>query len=101
GRALVADGANGGFFADPDGGSRLVRVAPPDLHVYGLGERTGPLDRRGRLLTFWNTDAYDTALGGFAPEEDPLYLSIPFFVGLRRGAAFGVMTHDARRLEMD
>ncbi|MFO8042488.1 MAG: glycoside hydrolase family 31 protein [Alkalispirochaeta sp.] len=42
------------------------------LHVYGLGEKTGSLDKRGRTWTMWNSDEPD-----HTPERDPLYQSIP------------------------
>ncbi len=62
--------------------------------VYGLGEKTGRLNRRGRDFTLWNTDVLDPNSGGkFAAETspgdprgdrtstefDPYYVSIPFF----------------------
>ncbi len=45
---------------------------PPDGKIYGLGEKTGGLDKRGRSWTFWNSDEPD-----HVPERDPLYQSIP------------------------
>ena len=84
--------------------ARLVRHANAD-RVYGLGERTGGLDRRGRAWTFWNTDAYDPAHGGWAPNQDPLYQSIPFEVRLAPGSsgnvAFGQLTDEPRRMVID
>ena len=100
GHVVLEDGAGGGFRAEA-GGARLIRRTPPGERIYGLGERTGGLDRRGRTLTFWNTDAYDPALGGWRPDADPLYQSIPFAVTLREGVAAGVLTDDTRRLTMD
>ena len=62
--------------------------------VYGLGEKTGSHNRRGRDFTLWNTDVLNpTASGEFAAahaggdpradntstEFDPYYVSIPFF----------------------
>jgi alpha-glucosidase len=78
----------------------LVRHAHAD-HVYGLGERTGGLDRRGHSWTFWNTDAYDPAHGGWAPGQDPLYQSIPFEVRLTGGLAFGQLTDEPRRMTIE
>ena len=61
--------------------------------VYGLGEKTGRLDRKGRDFTLWNTDVLDPgATGEFtrgrpaddprkdptSTEFDPYYVSIPF-----------------------
>ncbi|MCF7944371.1 MAG: hypothetical protein K9L75_02385, partial [Spirochaetia bacterium] len=45
------------------------------LHVYGLGEKMGRMDRTGRVWEFWNTDDPD-----HLPSKDPLYVSIPFAV---------------------
>jgi len=44
----------------------------PGARVYGLGEKTGALDKRGRTWTMWNSDEPD-----HTPERDPLYESIP------------------------
>lgn len=51
----------------------------------GLGEKTGPLDRRGHGYQNWNTDAFSYSLG-----EDPLYCSTPFFIGLHHNVLYGV-----------
>ncbi|MGO9752760.1 MAG: TIM-barrel domain-containing protein [Solirubrobacteraceae bacterium] len=62
--------------------------------VYGLGEKSGRHNRRGRSFTLWNTDVLNTVTtseftAGRAPEDprgdctstefDPYYVSIPFF----------------------
>ena len=102
GAALLEDPAAGAWFEGPEAGARGVRrLTPVDEHFYGLGEKTGPLDRRGRTFVMWNTDAYDAALGGYPPDTDPLYQSIPFFIGLRGATAYGVLTDCSRRLEID
>ena len=48
-----------------------------DEHFYGGGEQTGPLDKKGRYLEYWNTDAFS------AHNDDTLhmYCSIPFVIG--------------------
>ncbi len=51
----------------------------------GLGEKTGNLDRRGRVYVNWNTDQF-----GYGPDTDPLYASIPFYVGLHQPSAYGI-----------
>ena len=38
------------------------------IAIYGLGEKTGPLNKRGRSWTMWNTDAY-----GYGPSRDSIY----------------------------
>ena len=51
----------------------------------GLGEKTGPLNRRGEGYTNWNTDAF-----GYGAGQDPIYQSIPFYIGLHDGVQYGV-----------
>ncbi|MBF9254569.1 DUF4968 domain-containing protein [Pontibacter sp. 172403-2] len=51
----------------------------------GLGEKTGPLDRRGNGYTNWNTDAY-----GYAVNQDPIYSTIPFYIGIHDGLNYGI-----------
>ncbi|MGG6432531.1 glycoside hydrolase family 31 protein [Anoxybacillus sp. D401a] len=60
-------------------------LAPTDV-VYGLGEKTGVLNKRGAVWKMWNTDVY-------APhnlETDPLYQSHPYMMVLKNGHAHGV-----------
>ena len=54
-----------------------------DEHFFGLGEKTGKLDRRGESYKMWNSDkpCYGVA-------EDPLYKSIPFFMSNYRYGIF-------------
>jgi len=82
-----------------DGAGTLVRTARAD-RVYGLGERTGGLDRRGRTWTFWNTDAYDPAFGGWHPDQDPMYQAIPLELHAGAGGAFGLFTDETRRMTL-
>ncbi|MCH8618512.1 glycoside hydrolase family 31 protein [Undibacterium sp. TS12] len=51
----------------------------------GLGEKTGNLDRRGSAYTNWNTDAFR-----YSGETDPLYASIPFYIGIHHGMSYGI-----------
>jgi alpha-glucosidase len=44
----------------------------PGVRLYGLGEKTGELDKRGRTWTMWNSDEPE-----HLPLRDPLYQSIP------------------------
>jgi alpha-glucosidase len=56
-----------------------------DEKYIGMGEKTGNLNRRGKAYTHWNTDKF-----GYAADADPLYLSTPFFIGLREGLCYGI-----------
>ncbi len=51
----------------------------------GLGEKTGDLDRKGNGYTNWNTDAY-----GYQTGQDPLYATIPFYIGIHHNLNYGI-----------
>lgn len=53
-------------------------------HFYGFGEKGGPLNKFGRRLRMYSTDA----IGYDAERTDPLYKHIPFFI--KRDAARGL-----------
>ncbi|HMD99042.1 MAG TPA: TIM-barrel domain-containing protein [Terriglobia bacterium] len=75
---------------------RTWKWMPEDEHYFGLGEKAGPLDKRGRSYAMWNTDAY-----GWDASTDPLYQSIPFYIGLRQGRAYGVFFDNTYRSSFD
>ncbi|MGH7718239.1 MAG: TIM-barrel domain-containing protein [Gemmatimonadaceae bacterium] len=59
---------------------------------FGLGEKTGQLDKGGKEWVLWNSDNF-----GYGAETDPLYQSIPFFVGIRAGLAYGIYLNNSSR----
>lgn len=56
-----------------------------DEHFVGLGEKTGTLDRKGSGFTNWNSDVY-----GYSVSQDPLYSTIPFYIGIHHGLNYGI-----------
>ena len=58
----------------------------------GLGEKTGPLDRRGHGYQNWNTDHF-----GYPPDSDPLYCSTPFYIGIHSKLAYGVFMDNSHK----
>ena len=89
GRVLLDDTAGHGWASVEDeaapGGTRTEvrcwKALDASTRFFGMGDKTFELDRRGRRLTFWNADTY-----AYAPEQDPIYKSIPFTLGLTRAA---------------
>jgi alpha-glucosidase len=79
-------------------GSRVHvwKKMPADENYYGLGDKAGPMNRRNRAFTNWNTDEF-----GWQEFSDPLYKTIPFFIGLRKGVAYGVFFDNAYRSSFD
>lgn len=62
-----------------------------DEHFFGLGEKTGKLDRRGESYMMWNSDR-----PCYSVVEDPLYKSIPFFMSSYR---YGIFFDNTYRTE--
>lgn len=87
---VTADLPNGVQWDSVSGAILVQRYAPADEHYFGLGERGGPLDRRGRSLNMVNVD-----WAAYSEFTDPLYISIPFFYGIRNGQAYGVFLNNA------
>ncbi len=71
-----------------EGGPRHYLARHDGERYFGLGEKSGPLDRAGRRLRLSNTDA----LGYDAGTSDPLYKHIPFYITQHGagGPAFGL-----------
>ena len=79
-------------------GSRVHvwKKMPADENYYGLGDKTGPMNRRNRAFTMWNTDQF-----GWSESTDPLYKAITFFMGLHKGVAWGVFFDNTYRSSFD
>jgi alpha-glucosidase len=72
------------------------RLAQPE-HIFGLGDKTGDLDRRGQTYVDWNTDAY-----AFMRSTDPIYKSIPFFLSVGgEGGSYGILLDNTWRTWFD
>ncbi len=90
GRVFLDDSAGAGWqtVTDADGSARTEvrcwKALQPEARFFGLGDKTVGLDRRGRAFTFWNADTY-----AYAPEQDPIYKSIPFALTLAPDGAGG------------
>lgn len=67
-----------------------------DESIYGLGEKMGFLDRRGRRWEMWNTDN-----PVHTPGADPLYQSIPFLIRFDGKRALGLFLDTTARSRFD
>jgi alpha-glucosidase len=95
GRVIVADDASP--IRLEGRGFTLRKALPRAEHVFGLGDKTGDLDRRGGSFVDWNTDAY-----AFTSSTDPIYKSIPFFIGTGgEGGSYGILLDNTWRSWFD
>ena len=77
------------------GGFSVSKQMPADEHYFGLGDKAGSFDRRNQAYTLWNTDV--------GPQEstDPLYKSIPFFLGINGTRSYGIFLDNTWRTWFD
>lgn len=64
---------------------------------YGLGDKTGFMNKRGYEYVMWNTDDPAPQVDSFKS----LYKSIPFFITLRKDAVFGLFFDNSYRSVFD
>jgi alpha-glucosidase len=95
GRKIVDDVAGVMSF---DGNRFTLRKAmPAGEQYYGLGDKTGPFNRRGASYVNWTTDAW-----GFDRGTDPIYKSIPFYIASGGpGGAYGLFLDNTWRSSFD
>ena len=67
-----------------------------DEHFYGLGEKAARLDKRRSAFVNWNSDT-----PGYVEGRDPIYQTIPFYIGLQRGIAYGIFFDNSYRSYFD
>ncbi len=110
GRVILAGDPNRGIgwcdvgFGGEDPTAPLVRSQavrswfhlPDNVRIYGLGEKSGPLNKRGMAVSMWNTDAFHYGMA-----SDPLYKSIPFFFLSRDDVYHGVFFDNPWRSSFD
>ena len=95
GKLIAKDADSRGMSRDGDR-IRCWKWAPEDEQYFGLGEKSTPLEKRGRSYVMWNRDP-----AGFDASTDPLYQSVPFFLALRQGRAYGMFFDNTFRSSFD
>jgi alpha-glucosidase len=79
-----------------DNAFRIYKSMPVDEQYFGLGDKSDGMDHRGNAFTMWTTDAF-----GWEQGTDPLYKSIPFFIALKHGAAYGTFLDNTYKSSFD
>jgi len=91
GRTLVEDDESLGVTCDEDEVRCFKKLKPGD-RFFGLGEKSGSLDRTGKQYTMWNSD-----MPFYTKGDDPLYVSIPFFIRMNDRKAYGIFLDNTYR----
>lgn len=88
GKVMNADHAPMHWEENPDFGGYYVyctKQAFADEVFFGCGDKASHLNLRGRRVRNWNSDTYS-----YAFNQDPLYKTIPFYIGVTGGDAYGI-----------
>lgn len=94
-RTIVADSARP-LSSGGDGFTFYKQLGRKE-RIFGMGDKTGGLDRRGKSFVNWNTDFY-----GFTSNDDPIYKSIPFYIAVGGdGGAYGLFLDNTWRSWFD
>ncbi len=75
---LVSEDYEASAFDPSNAFVETTKRRKPDEIYFGFGEKAKSILRDGQTHVMWNTDTY-----AYPPSTDPLYQSIPFFIGLR------------------
>jgi alpha-glucosidase len=83
---------------DPEAGTFVAAAKKLgfDEHFYGLGEKASRLDKRRSSFVNWNADT-----PGYTEGKDPIYQTIPFYIGLQQGVAYGLFFDNSYRSYFD
>lgn len=64
---------------------KMSKSAPQGECYYGLGDKPMHLNLKGKRVENWATDQY-----AFGKDQDPLYKSVPFYIGMYEERAYGI-----------
>ncbi|TSE06134.1 glycoside hydrolase family 31 protein [Aquimarina algiphila] len=75
---------------------KMSKSAPQGECYYGLGDKPMHLNLKGKRVENWATDQY-----AFGKDQDPLYKSVPFYIGLYEERAYGIFFDNTFRTFFD
>ncbi|WP_299766004.1 glycoside hydrolase family 31 protein [uncultured Dokdonia sp.] len=80
-------------------GGNIVKMSKKAQHAesyYGLGDKPMHMNLRGKRVQNWATDQY-----AFGKDQDPIYKSVPFYIGLNKKKAYGIFFDNTFRTFFD
>lgn len=78
---------------------RLTLPLADGERIYGFGERTGEMNKRGHAFPVWNVDPPIR----HSVSTETMYTSVPFYIGMHvnSGRAYGVLIDHVGRVDID
>ncbi|NOQ92115.1 MAG: DUF4968 domain-containing protein [Flavobacteriaceae bacterium] len=75
---------------------KMSKIAQDGESYYGLGDKPVHLNLRGKRFENWATDSY-----AFGKNTDPIYKTIPFYIGLHHKKSYGIFFDNTFRSFFD
>ena len=64
---------------------KMTKATQTGESFYGMGDKASHTNLKGKRVSNWVTDSY-----AYGKDQEPLYKSIPFYVGLHNEMAYGI-----------
>jgi alpha-glucosidase len=75
---------------------KMSKFSPDGENFYGLGDKPMHSNLKGKRVENWNTDEY-----AFGKDRDPIYKTVPFYIGLQGGVSYGVFFDNTFKTHFD
>ena len=75
---------------------KMSKVSQDGESYYGLGDKPSHLNLKGKRFENWVTDSY-----AYGKDTDPIYKTIPFYIGLHHKKAYGIFFDNTFRSYFD
>ncbi len=75
---------------------KMSKVSQEGESFFGLGDKPVHLNLKGKRFENWVTDSY-----AYSKDTDPIYKTIPFYVGLHKGKSYGIFFDNTFRSFFD
>ena len=89
------------MFGSKDNALMMRNPLKPNDRIYGLGEKTGGLNKRGRSYRMRNTDVWLENKNGIDRLTDPLYASFPFYIVHNTTGTYAIFVDNPEFVEFD
>ena len=75
---------------------KMSKITQTGESFYGMGDKATHTNLKGKRVDNWVTDQY-----AYGKDQDPLYKTIPFFIGLHNNNAYGIFFDNTFRTYFD
>ncbi|MCF8714555.1 glycoside hydrolase family 31 protein [Joostella atrarenae] len=75
---------------------KMSKFSQESESFYGMGDKPSQLNLRGKRIENWVTDQF-----AYSKDQDPLYKSVPFYIGMHHDTAYGIFFDNTFKTHFD